>query len=550
VTLALSRAATIRLVLGLACIAPGGAAAQDTLLATGRQAIGTGSLPSARWPDFSRYVDDVRRLYPEQSRLIWFDGPLVSPAGRAAIAALLNAGAHGLDPRDYDAAPLDQVARRSVQAPLSAADRAGFDLRLSVDLLRFLDDLRSGRLHPGTFDPPDSRAFPSLADAVTQALAGDSLPQLLAGAAPQLAQYRNLQRILHRYRTLATDSSLGPAPSTPALHAGDGYTGLMLLRRRLSAMGDFPPDSTLAAGAQYGEVDAEAVRRFQRRHGLQSNGVLDDATVAEINTPFQQRARQIELALERLRWLPQIGRQRFLVVNVPAFQLFAFDLAGGRGVPSLAMKVIVGKALDTRTPVMFEQLRYLEFRPYWNVPRSFVVDEILPSLKEDPGYLQTQDMELVGPGDRVVGSLFSSELLGQLSRGAIRVRQRPGPRNALGLVKFVFPNSAAVYLHGTPQTELFSHTRRDFSHGCIRVQDPTALAAWVLRDQPGWTRRDVLAAQNGRSTRRAWLTTPMPVIVFYTTAVAAPDGSVWFYQDIYGHDRSLDEDLRAQPVSP
>jgi murein L,D-transpeptidase YcbB/YkuD len=130
------------------------------------------------------------------------------------------------------------------------------------------------------------------------------------------------------------------------------------------------------------------------------------------------------------------------------------------------------------------------------------------------------------------------------------VRQRPGSQNPLGLTKFVFPNSAAVYLHGTPRTDLFAHTRRDFSHGCIRVEDPTALAQWVLRDQRGWSRQRIIAAQEGPGTTRAWLTHPIPVVIFYTTAVAAPDGSAWFHTDLYGHDRELDEALRAGSVSP
>jgi murein L,D-transpeptidase YcbB/YkuD len=278
--------------------------------------------------------------------------------------------------------------------------------------------------------------------------------------------------------------------------------------------------------------------------------VLDSATVAEINTPFERRVRQIELALERLRWLPPIGPHRFVVVNIPAFQLFAFDSVGGTGAPTLSMRVIVGKALDTRTPVLFEQMRYVEFRPYWNVPRSIALKEILPLLQGDASYLKSNDMELVGPRDSVAGSEATADLLQRLGRGELRVRQRPGARNPLGSTKFVFPNSAAIYLHGTPRTDLFALTRRDFSHGCIRLEDPMTLALWVLQDQPRWSRKRIAAAQESTATTRAWLTRPVPVIVFYTTAVAAPDGSAWFYADVYGHDRQLDEALQAGPVSP
>ena len=535
------------LLLGFGAIGPTDALGQDNLRKTVQEVIASGRIPWARWPDFSRYIDDIRTLYHAQSdSLLWFAGPHVSRSGNAAVLLLLGAAEHGLSPRDYDAEDLGQLARHSVRVPLNGLDRVRFDLLLSINLIRFLDDLRLGRLHPETFAREESRS--DLAAAVKQALAGDSLPQLVAAVAPHLAQYGKLQRLLSRYRTMAADSSLGPLPSTPPVHPGSDYPDVMRLRRRLAAMGDLSTEFR-DSGGQYSEVDAEAVSRFQRRHGLEADGVLNAATVAEINIPFQQRARQIELALERLRWLPAIAG-RFVVVNIPAFQLFAFDSTGGSGVPSLGMKVIVGQALDTRTPVMLEQLRYVEFRPYWNVPRAILVNEIMPLVRRNPRYLEENDMEIVGPGDRVVGGIATPEILEQLGRRELRVRQRPGLRNAMGLTKFVFPNSAAVYLHGTPRTELFSHTRRDFSHGCIRVEDPAALAAWVLRDQPHWSREDIIAAQNGPATRRAWLTSPMAVIVFYTTAVAAPDGSAWFYADIYGHDRRLEEALRTEPVSP
>ena len=543
--------ATLALLASSGWGAPPGAAAQDSLGSGPQSVVATGRIPWARWPDFSRHVDDVRRLYgPQPGTLLWFEGPSVSRAASDAIAALLTAGAHGLDPSDYDAEALQRVTLQSRQSRLSANDRSRFDLLLSVDLIRFLEDLQTGRLHYRLLDPPGPDYGLDLAGAIRDAIQGDSVPRLVASAAPQLAQYRNLQRLLMRYRGLAADSSLGPVPQRSALDAGDRYAGMTALRRRLAALGDLGGGDASNPSDSYSETDRTAVRAFQLRHGLAVTGALDPATVAEINTPFEQRVRQIELALERLRWLPPIGAQRFVVVNIPAFQLFAFDSAGGTGVPALAMRVIVGKALDTRTPLLSEQLRYVEFRPYWNVPRSIALKEIVPLLQHDPTYLSMNDMELVGPGDSIIGSAVTSEILQRLGRGELRIRQRPGARNPLGSTKFVFPNSAAIYLHGTPRTDLFALTRRDFSHGCIRLEDPTALALWVLRDQPRWSPERVTAAQEGSGTSRAWLTRPVPVIVFYTTAVAAPDGNAWFYADIYGHDRELDEALRAVPMTP
>ena len=538
------------LLCGLAAAAP--LTAQDTAAATVAELIATARAPWARWPDFAGYVDEVKRLYgPTYATTIWHDGPWLSPKGKAAIAALLTASEHGLDARDYDAELLDGLARRPASTPLSAVDRARFDVLLTVDLVRFLDDLRSGRLHrhlllsSGATEPPFD-----LAAAITAALAGDSLSRLITGLAPRLAQYRNLQRALTRLRQLARDTSLGPTPGSGPILPGDMYPQIAGLRRLLVALGDLEPAAATAESPIYSGPDIDAIRRFQLRHGLHSTGAVDAATMTELRTPLSWRARQIELALERLKWLPPIGQQPFLVVNIPAFQLFAFDSAGGTGAPALTMRVIVGKALDKQTPVLLEMLRYVEFRPAWNVPRSILVEEIVPLLKTDPGYLHRNNMEIVGPRDRVMESVGLDDLVERLTRGELRLRQRPGAAKPLGLTKFVFPNAANVYLHGTPGTELFAPARRDFSHGCVRIEEPAALAAWVLRDQRRWPLESILGAQRGKATTQASLTRPMPVIVFYTTAVATPDGRLWFYPDVYGHDRKLDEALRAGPTSP
>lgn len=262
-------------------------------------------------------------------------------------------------------------------------------------------------------------------------------------------------------------------------------------------------------------------------------------------------AHQIELALERLRWLPRLGAQPFVVVNIPAFELFAFDSAGGAGAPSLTMKVVVGKALDTRTPMLFERMRYVEFRPYWNVPRSILLAEMLPQLRRHPEYLRRHRMEVVAGDGGTLGDSVSPEVLRRLTKGELRVRQRPGPSNALGLIKFAFPNAAAVSMHGTPETELFSEARRDFSHGCIRVEDPAALAAWVLRFQGGWPLERIAAAMEGTATLRVPLARPLDVAVYYTTVVATPEGDARFYPDIYRRDAALSEQLRrARPAPP
>jgi murein L,D-transpeptidase YcbB/YkuD len=230
------------------------------------------------------------------------------------------------------------------------------------------------------------------------------------------------------------------------------------------------------------------------------------------------------------------------------FQLWAWDGVPPSGAPTLGMRAIVGRALRTRTPVFVDEMQAVTFRPYWNVPHSILRNELLPLIARDPLYLERHDMEIVrGEGAHAAIVERSDEALAQLRAGRLRVRQRPGPRNALGLVRFDFPNADNVYMHGTPTPELFSRTRRDFSHGCVRVEDPVTLATWALQGEPDWTRERVVAAMSGDISRSVNLSRPIQVILFYLTAVVMPeDGIVHFAQDLYGHDAKLQRALASK----
>ena len=266
---------------------------------------------------------------------------------------------------------------------------------------------------------------------------------------------------------------------------------------------------------------------------------------------MSQRVRQLELALERLRWLPELDTRPFVAINIPMFRLWAWDL-GAAGGNSISMGVVVGRALNTQTPVLSEDMHHLVFRPYWNLPRSIVRDEVLPAMARDPDYLRRHDMELVRGGDDDARPVAGNDdNLAALRQGSVRVRQRPGPKNSLGRVKFIFPNDANVYLHDTPATQLFGRARRDFSHGCVRVEDPVGLAQWVLRNQPGWTRERIEAAMAGTAPLQFDLAAPLPVILFYITAMADPaDQTIHFADDIYGHDAKLTRELASRRVAP
>jgi L,D-transpeptidase YcbB len=280
------------------------------------------------------------------------------------------------------------------------------------------------------------------------------------------------------------------------------------------------------------------VKRFQARHGLSPDGRLGAQTIKQLNIPLASRIEQLNLALERWRWISPDFKEPPVVVNIPEFRLRAFD-ADHRVV--LSMNVIVGKAMRHETPVFDRDMRYVVFRPYWNVPPSIQRSEIVPAITRNRSYIAQKNYEVTTHNGQVVtDGPISDEVLEQLRAGKLAVRQKPGPSNSLGLVKLIFPNEYNVYLHSTPAQQLFSQSRRDFSHGCIRVEKPEELAAWALQGRPEWSLDRVRAAmRNGKDNVQVNLPQPIPVLIFYVTAVPAADGSVLFFEDLYGHDAEL-----------
>lgn len=469
---------------------------------------------------------------------------------RDALALLSGAATEGLNPLDYRAATLEgSAAALDATATPPASEIAIFDASLSANTLRYLRHLHTGRVDPRAIGfrmtvPADDHDFAAL---LRSGLTNHRITETAAELTPPLALHRGLRSVLARYRSLAADETSEVAfPMAASVNPGQPYSGLATLQRRLVALGDLPGDvPPPSEPALYEGMIVDAVKRFQTRHGLEADGVLGRSTQAALSVPLAQRVRQIELALERLRWLPHLSPDRFLAVNIPMFRLWVWDAIPPDGSPSFGMDVIVGRALNTRTPVFVEEMRYLIFRPYWNVPSSILRTELLPAIRRDPDYLRRQDLEIVsGQGDDARPVALTAESLEQLQHGRLRLRQRPGPKNSLGLVKFVFPNDENVYLHGTPTPQLFNRSRRDLSHGCVRVGDPVALAEWALKGQDEWTRDRIVEAMNTNQSRRVNLTRPIQVILFYITAVVMPeDGTVRFAEDIYGHDARLDRAL-------
>lgn len=505
-----------------------------------------------RWPAFADFRSELERLYERAKwQPLWLDGTRPTKAATQLIAHLSAADSLGLEPSDFDAAWLDREAREYVtqgHSPTSA-EGARFDVGLSVAAVRFASALHRGRVSPRVvhaqlFIPRSllavEMAVDSLRDANSQAAILDRLQ-------PRLHHYQLLKNGLARYRALALDTTLVPLPAIPRnLKPGMRLRAASRLRHVLAAIGDL--DRTTAPGASadtlYSPELVAAVKQFQLRQGFKPDGVIGSATAQRLNRPFAQRVRQIELALERFRWLPVSFPVPPVIVNIPAFRLYAFRGPIDYEDDMLAMDVVVGNAFDTHTPVFAADLKYLIFRPYWEVPSSITKSELAPKALADPDFLEREGLVIVsGESDRAAALPATRENLARLGKD-LRLRQLPGPQNALGLVKFLLPNAHDVYLHDTAAKGLFVNVRRDFSHGCIRLSDPVAFATHVLRDQPEWTTERIRAAMEGEDNTRVNLSHPVPVCIVYSTAVTRENGEVYFYPDIYSLDKELDRLLR------
>jgi murein L,D-transpeptidase YcbB/YkuD len=361
------------------------------------------------------------------------------------------------------------------------------------------------------------------------------------GTAPQsMYHYTLLQHALPRYEELARQPALTQLPVLPkrAIRPGDLYEGAANLRTLLAAVGDLPA-SAIADSSAASILDShlvDALKRFQERHGLEQDGILGPATWRALTTPMAARVHQIERTLARWRNLPHNPHRRAIFINIPRFRLYAMDGMNDRETALLQMDVVVGRVVEKlHTPVFSADLTHLIFRPYWDVPRSIALAEILPAARKDPTYFARKDFELVDGRGHVLSD--TGDHLAGLKSGASRVRQRPGQNNALGAVKFMLPNQHNVYLHDTPDRRLFARSTRAFSHGCIRVAEPAALAQGLLDSDPAWTPERIAEAMNGKEPLRVNLSEPVRIYIVYGTAIAREDGTVLFLNDLYGLDK-------------
>jgi len=506
------------------------------------------------------------RLYaPAWSR----DGAL-SPAVAELVSVIEGAGSHGLRPGYYHLAALEELLPRVSRADRAAApvDRGGalvdLDLLLTDAFLVYGAHLVSGRVNPETFDPEwvATRREVPLRPLLEAALGADgSVRGTLATLLPQQPGYQWLRQGLAQYRYLAATGGWSPVPMDgETLEPGATDPRVPALRRRLTVTGDLTapaggaPTSDESAGKVYDETLLAAVQRFQERHGLGPDGRVGAKTLTALNVSAQDRVGQIELNLERWRWLPRDLGARHLRVNIPDFTLQLME----DGQPTLSMRVIVGRAYR-RTPVFSDQVRYLVLNPYWEVPTKLAVEDKLPEIRKDVGYLERLGFKVYegwGAEQRPVDpTTVDWAALGK-GRFPYRLRQDPGPQNALGKVKFMFPNKFNVYLHDTPTRELFARTDRDQSSGCIRLEKPLELAELLLRGSASspssWNRAALDAALATGQERTVALPSLVPVHMLYSTAWAEEGRDpatpvVHFRNDPYGRDAVLAAALATAP---
>jgi len=490
-----------------------------------------GSMDELRWPDFSDYRKHLRNFYaPSGWALAWSRDGKPTPQALTVIDLLQAADAKGINSADYDG-PRWPARLES----LNASTEGRFDLALTVAVMRYISDLHIGRVNPRNvrFELDIEHKKYYLPDLVGQVKGSGAPALLLSTIEPPYDEYKRLQRALAVYKELAEETKNEEPLTSPV--------SLPRLVQTLHRFGDLASDARVASITD--PTIVEAIKHFQRRHGIDADGVLTRKTLETLNVPLAKRVRQIELALERWRWAPMEFSTPPILVNVPEFRLRAWDDSGKT---ALTMRVVVGQTYGHQTPIFAGDLQYVVFRPYWYVTPNIQEGELVPKIAKDRDYLARNEYEVVdGNGDAVAGPVTDATLA-KLRSGAYGVRQKPGPSNALGLVKFIFPNQNNVYLHSTPSQQLFSKTRRDFSHGCIRVEDPAGLAAWVLRDFPDWTPERIRAAMNGKTdSLQVNLKHRIPVLILYATAVVDDEGQVHFFDDIYGHDATLEKALAA-----
>jgi murein L,D-transpeptidase YcbB/YkuD len=451
------------------------------------------------------------------------------------LELILESEREGLVPADYHVEAVQRArAAFATLETLDPAERADFELILTDSVIRLGYHLRFGKVDPVALDT-DWNYSRDLGDGdpvamIQGAIAARSMRAFAAEVIPRAPAYLRLKDALARYRQIEADGGWPEIPGGPTLREGMSDPRVPDLIRRLVATGDLAPEVVSSEQDVYTQALVAGVMAFQRRHGLATDGALGAQTRAALNVPVADRIAELRINLERGRWVFNEYERDYILVNVAGFHL---DLVrAGRTIWS--SRVVVGQPYR-RTPVFKAEMRYLVFNPTWTVPPGILRQDILPAQRRDPGYLASRGIDLIDADNAVVDPA-SIDWIGQRSF-PYRFVQQPGPSNALGQVKFMFPNPHHVYLHDTPSRDLFDREARAFSSGCIRVENPLELAELLLGGRWDRARIEALIA-TGRS-ETLFLESPISVMLLYWTAEVDPAGRVLFWPDIYGRDEAV-----------
>ena len=459
---------------------------------------------------------DVRAFYTQrQDAPAWVDHRRPTDKAAKVIAILNTARQHGFDPKDYAAADLleqsQAVEKIDKESPERLDRLAAFDARMTASLLAFGRDIAIGRQH-GDANWKARRKAPDLVAAVAKA--ADDPDDFVDLVRPPHAEYVALQNALDDLNGQKEKGGWVKVPTTKSVNE---------LKERLTASGHMKGDDLAAA-----------VKSFQELHSLPATGVVDDKTLAAINVPLDWRIQQVAINLQRWRYMPDDLGERHFLVNIPYYHLMARE----SGKTVMDIRVVVGKP-GNNTPIFSQDMESVVFSPYWNIPDTIAENETAPAVARDPNYLAKQGIEILrvsGKGTETVSASDVNWDSADAVRGLV-FRQKPGDGNALGHVKFLFPNQYNVYLHDTPADSLFAKPGRAFSHGCIRVEEPETLAKYVLKDYPEWDDEKIFAAMRAGVEKHVKLKQTIPVHITYFTAWVDDKGGLHFQPDIYGYDR-------------
>ena len=459
---------------------------------------------------------------------------LHGPNQRASILRqfLHVADQEGLTPAAFHLSAIDSSWHRR-----TASELATLDILLTDAFFRYATEVRTGRLSPIEVDPEWHLAGPQThpLSLLQKMLTSADFETALRSLPPQQIGYQRLRAALMHYRQLATAGGWPQLPAGPSLREGMRSARVAILRKRLVAEGDLQAEQ-LAEPGSFGPALKFAVDRFQVRHGLKMDGVVGPATRRVLNVPVSVRITQIKLNMERWRWLPRRLGDRYLIVNTAGFELTAFE----HGQARFSMWVVNGKQ-DRQTPVIGGAMHTVVFNPYWTVPTTIAVEDLIPAQLRNSNYLRARKIHVyanlakqieVDPR-KVDWAEYTRENFPYV------LRQDPGPYNPLGRYKFLFSNAFDVYLHDTPTRRLFTHKQRAFSSGCIRVENPLQLARFLLASNPGWDEQRILAAVDSGQTHEVKLTKSLPIYLVYLTAWVGSDDSVYFYPDVYSRDKPI-----------